>query len=294
MRTTLSGGIGSGMNLDSIMTQLQSAEKMPLDSLDAKASSYTAQLSGIGKITSALAALRDAADSLSSQLGASSAAASNSTVDTTSTDTEVKASIDDFIKSYNALNSAVKTLTAPDSKGLAGGPLQDDNATRAVQARLRSLLTQSFGDQGSTRLAQIGILTQADGNLKRDSAKFDAALSVDREKIVGLFTGGGEPSRSLDAKLSTLIDDLTGSNGLMTIRKATLSSTLGEVEDQKASLQTHFDALNKQLRAQYASLDNTLGQLSGRSTDSSTTNAFASTADFNVPDAIAHDVWNAA
>src|SRR5688572_25214099 len=59
-----SPGIGSGLDINDIVTKLMTAERAPLTRLDAKEAPLQARLSAFGTIKSALAALRDATTTL--------------------------------------------------------------------------------------------------------------------------------------------------------------------------------------------------------------------------------------
>ena len=82
MATISSPGIGSGLDVRSIITQLMAIERQPKDKLAADATKIQTQISEVGKISSAVAKLRD----LSAKLSASSfwqqtsAASSNAAV----------------------------------------------------------------------------------------------------------------------------------------------------------------------------------------------------------------------
>lgn len=65
MTTISSAGIGSGLDVDSLVTQLMSVERQPLTRLDTKEASYQAKLSAFGTLKSALAAFQTAAKALS-------------------------------------------------------------------------------------------------------------------------------------------------------------------------------------------------------------------------------------
>jgi flagellar hook-associated protein 2 len=77
-----SPGIGSGLDVNSIVTQLVALEKQPLQQLQTRASGIQSQISLVGKIQSQLAALQTAAQSLSSSTkwGALQASVSDATV----------------------------------------------------------------------------------------------------------------------------------------------------------------------------------------------------------------------
>ena len=64
--TLSSAGLGSGLDVSGIVTQLMALERRPIDLLAANKSKVDAQISGLGKLQSALSAVRDAASKLTS------------------------------------------------------------------------------------------------------------------------------------------------------------------------------------------------------------------------------------
>jgi flagellar hook-associated protein 2 len=64
MATISSAGIGSGLDVDSIVTKLMTVEKRPLTSLQTKASTLDSKISAFGSIKSQLSSLSDAAGAL--------------------------------------------------------------------------------------------------------------------------------------------------------------------------------------------------------------------------------------
>ncbi|MGB0127738.1 MAG: flagellar filament capping protein FliD [Rhodocyclaceae bacterium] len=59
-----SAGIGSGLDVDSLVTKLMAVEKQPLTALDTKEADYNAKLSAFGTLKSALSSLQTAAKAL--------------------------------------------------------------------------------------------------------------------------------------------------------------------------------------------------------------------------------------
>ena len=64
MATISSPGIGSGLDVNSIVTQLMALERRPIEQLQQASSRYQTQLSAFGKLQSSMSALRDAARKL--------------------------------------------------------------------------------------------------------------------------------------------------------------------------------------------------------------------------------------
>jgi flagellar hook-associated protein 2 len=84
MATISSVGIGSGLDVNSIVTQLVALEKQPLKLLAVKATNVQSQMSAFGQIQSQFAALTDVASriSVASNWGARTASSSNASVAT--------------------------------------------------------------------------------------------------------------------------------------------------------------------------------------------------------------------
>ena len=62
--TITSAGIGSGLDVNSIVTQLMAVEKQPLTKLQATSATLQTELSAFGQMKSAISALHDAATPL--------------------------------------------------------------------------------------------------------------------------------------------------------------------------------------------------------------------------------------
>lgn len=84
MATISSAGIGSGLDVNSIVSQLVALEKQPLKTLALKATNAQAQISAFGEIQSQFSALTDVATRISSSTvwGARTASSSNSSAAT--------------------------------------------------------------------------------------------------------------------------------------------------------------------------------------------------------------------
>ena len=66
MATISSAGIGSGLDVNSIITQLMAIESQPLTALQTKATKIQTTVSEYGKMKSAVSTLNDLADKLAS------------------------------------------------------------------------------------------------------------------------------------------------------------------------------------------------------------------------------------
>jgi flagellar hook-associated protein 2 len=111
----------------------------------------------------------------------------------------IKSSVDAFVKAYNTLNTAIKSLTAYDSTTGSSGALQGNATALSVQTQIRRALTSSVtGLTGDlTSLSQIGISFQKDGSLTLDSTKLQTAITDNFDEIGSLFAAVGTASDTL-------------------------------------------------------------------------------------------------
>jgi flagellar hook-associated protein 2 len=88
-------GIGSGLDIDTIVSQLMSLERQPLNALEDKESEFKAQLSAYGQLKSALSTFQDAMDELGSldKFKVFTAASSNEDVLTATADSNAAAGL---------------------------------------------------------------------------------------------------------------------------------------------------------------------------------------------------------
>ena len=93
MATITSSGIGSGLDINSIVTQLMAVEKQPLTALDTKEASYQAKFSAYGTLKSSVSTLKSAVDALKSEslYSSQTAASGDSTVLTATANSVAKA-----------------------------------------------------------------------------------------------------------------------------------------------------------------------------------------------------------
>ena len=117
----------------------------------------------------------------------------------------VKASIQNFVDAYNALNDLLTQSTKYTAETKQAGVLQGDSSTVSLQNSLR-MLTQNIATQATgafSRLSDVGIQMLQGGKLSLDSTKLATALG-DMSSLKSLFAakadsngqGGGWPPRS--------------------------------------------------------------------------------------------------
>jgi flagellar hook-associated protein 2 len=119
MATISSVGIGSGLDVNSIVSQLVAIEKTPLKTLALKATNVQAQITAFGEIQSQFAALTDVASriSVASTWGARNASSSNTSVATitatgTASATSFSLDVDQLAQSQSVSSGSLTTGAA--------------------------------------------------------------------------------------------------------------------------------------------------------------------------------------
>lgn len=168
-----------------------------------------------------------------------------------------KSALTNLVESYNALSSAMTTMTAYDPATKTAGTLQGDSTAINLQSALRRLLSGNSGAGGAfNTLSQIGLEFQADGKLKIDDTKLTKAL----EKPVDLATffaadPEGEASDGLGVRLKTFTAGLLSSDGVFATKDESMKSQLKRNTQDQERLTTRVNNYEKRLLAQYTALD---------------------------------------
>ena len=120
MATISSAGIGSGLDVNNIVTQLVALEKTPLKTLALKATNVKAQISAFGEIQSQFAALTEVATRISaaSAWGARNASSSNTSAATitatvSANATSFRLDVDQLAQQQSVSSAAVSPGTQP-------------------------------------------------------------------------------------------------------------------------------------------------------------------------------------
>lgn len=107
----------------------------------------------------------------------------------------IKTRVEEFVKSYNTLKTALDSVTSYDAENQRSSPLTGDAAIRGIVNQVRQVLnTPLTGMDGLKTLADIGVTTQRDGKLSLDNTRFQKAIDSNFNNIGYLFAGGGKPS----------------------------------------------------------------------------------------------------
>ena len=183
--------------------------------------------------------------------------------------------ITDFVSAYSSLQSYISLETKYDSSTAVAagtarqdGPLTGDPSIIGFQNQLRGVVnTTSTVSSAFSRLSDIGIAVQKDGTLAISSQnKLTAALNNPTE-LQKLFATQGTTNENtgIAVRFATMADRAVGPDGALASRTAGLQGELSRNSKQQDDMQTHLDATQTRLTAQYQALDTTMSKMSALS-----------------------------
>jgi len=182
-----------------------------------------------------------------------------------------KKAINDFVKSYNDINTYLTAQTKYDPDTKTAATLQGDGATLSLQRQLRSAITFPSGASSTFQtLSDLGIQLQPGGNLRVDDAKLTAALGNPSEVAKAFSNAGsgayGDTAAGFAVRLKTLTNALTNTDGALSTRTAGLQASIKRNDDDVAALRTRIAATKARLLQQYGGLDTKISQLNSLNT----------------------------
>jgi len=164
-----------------------------------------------------------------------------------------------FVDAYNSLAGTMKSLSRYDASTEAAGPLLGDAMLRNIDSQVRKLISSPVaGVNGSyTTLASLGITTQADGKLKLDTVRFNAALAASPGAVSDIFTS----SNGVAVKLADFMGSKTSVTGELTARSSNITDTLVDLKDQQDALSARMKVIEQRYFKQFNALDTMLAQM---------------------------------
>ncbi len=179
-------------------------------------------------------------------------------------DTAIQDAAKKFVDAYNSLAGTIKNLSRYDVATEAAGTLLGDSMLRNIESQVRKLVSSPVsGVNGNyTTLASLGITTQADGKLKLDTVRFNAALEASPGAVSDIFTS----SNGVAVKLADLMAAKTSVTGEVTTRSSNITDSLVELKDQQDVLNARMKVVEQRYYRQFNALDTLLAQMNSTAT----------------------------
>ena len=181
----------------------------------------------------------------------------------------VRTLVDEFITAYNGLADYLDEQFAASAEGDSTA-IGRDGLVRGLRSSMRQTLSQAFSVGGSfSYLAEVGIGSDAAGDLTLDASLFDDALENSLTDLQSLFVGGGGNNGAF-VDFEGVIEAYTQAGGLVPSVQARLDDQVQKLNDQifdfeeqlavrRASLEAEFIAADLAITALNSQLDSLAG-----------------------------------
>jgi len=180
----------------------------------------------------------------------------------------MKAKIQAFQDAYNKLNTDLKSLTKYDATSKTGGPLLGDSTVTGLQSVLRSILVGEVPTSVSSisSLSKFGMTIQADGSIKTDSTKVDAALQ-DTNNVKAFFGNSSTDSKQkgIARRFYDFVFAANAVDGTVSSHSAGFQKQVDRNNKTIDTMNAHLADYQKQLAAQYTALDKNMAKLNSLS-----------------------------
>ncbi|MBI4178710.1 flagellar filament capping protein FliD [bacterium] len=198
----------------------------------------------------------------------------SATVTVTTDTSSVATSVTNFVNSYNGVIDFLKENASFDPETLTAGPLFGDSTVRSVDARLKKLLIQPQPNLVDTHeiLSQIGITlgkfnTEDAGKLIIDDTALNAAISANPlavEALFGSITSGSTKNAGIGFDISSYINSLTKSKGIIDIKEENLDDRIEDIDDRIAREDARLERIEASLRRRFTSMESAMAILNSQ------------------------------
>ena len=270
MATITSAGVGSGIDIESMITQLMALEREPLNNIEAKQQSLSVQISAFGEIKSAMSSLETLAQTLgsNSQFGAFVASSSDeevftvSAIDGASTAEQHSIEVLQLAQSHRLVSGAYADADTAVGTGSYSFSSGTDSFNVTIDADNNSLsgLRDAINDAADNTNIRASIL-----NVDGGSRLVLTAIEGGTENLISSsFAGFTQLSGAADAEFT--VDGLmvTRSSNTITDVVPGVSITLNDIGTGELNSERDQENLNTTLDefvTQYNSLISTLNSL---------------------------------
>jgi flagellar hook-associated protein 2 len=173
--------------------------------------------------------------------------------------TPLATDINNFVSSWNTLIQAINSGIQVNSSTGVAGSLTGDPSVDLVQEQLLSALASGMsGNNGVVNLQSIGIDMQDDGTLSVDSTTLNDALQNNFSAVQNLFQSTSGVGQTLQTTLTSLTNPTSGP---LNVDMNAISSQVTDLNSQISDFQQQLQDTQTQLTAEYSTINTTLEQL---------------------------------
>lgn len=176
----------------------------------------------------------------------------------------IRQTVTDFVAVYNQLKKSLSDAIGQTGSG---------STLRALERELTDLVGKSLtSGSGISKLSDIGLYVNKDGQLAVDNSKLEKALSTDAGAVEALFNPRRDATHTtitdpgIAGVLDAIRDSAVATNGAIGQVSKTLDDKSKSLADQLSKVEEREDAYRKRLDKKYSALDVRLNALKATQT----------------------------
>lgn len=169
-----------------------------------------------------------------------------STVDSRRDLTSLETALNEFVTSFNNMNSTLTNMAQTD--------LQGDQLPRGIEQRMRNMFFNAvdLGDGDSATALDMGFSFDRYGELSLDSSRYESALDQGVNRFVNVFS---QNDTGLSSIFSDLATEYTQSGGIISDREDGVDTRKSALDDQIERLEYRLEKSSVRLRSQFTAMD---------------------------------------
>ena len=175
----------------------------------------------------------------------------------------IAAKVQTFVDAYNSVSEFLKESQAYDAKTKEAGALQGDNTTNLIRRQLNNLVagTVSAGVEGLSRLTDLGITLDKEGQLQIDSDKLSDAIQNRFLDVQAFFSANTESEKGFAVSLTTMLDrTLSTTEGPLATRTKGIETSIGRINKDITRYEARIERSQARLLSQFQSMELILAQ----------------------------------
>ena len=162
-----------------------------------------------------------------------------------------------FVDAYNETIALFDEYQSYNSDSETAGVLLGDATTKTIRNRLNTMLTGTLsGVESFSRLTDLGIALNREGQLEIDASTLNSALEDYFDEVLQFFTQSTEGSEGFAVRMTDTLDAiLSSTNGTLAARTDGIQDSIDDIGDQVERLEMRVLAWESRTRAQFNALE---------------------------------------
>ena len=162
-----------------------------------------------------------------------------------------------FVDVYNEAIDVFEVYQSYNSDSEDAGVLLGDATTKSIRNRLNTMVTGTVsGVESFSRLTDLGIALNTEGQLEVDSSTLNSALDDHFDDVLQFFTQSTEGSEGFAVRMTDSLDAiLSSTQGTLVARTDGIQDSIDDIGDQVERIEMRNLAWEARTRAQFNALE---------------------------------------